>query len=70
MFGIALGMDSFARGFGIMQENTPIRRDRQIKVDIFMDFSTVAVPLVGNMVWLRCTNIDIGHGTNYLDSCN
>ena len=38
IFGIAMGMDSFARGFGIMQENTPIRRDRQIKVDIFMDF--------------------------------
>ena len=46
LFGIALGIDSFARGFGIMQENTPIRRDRQIKVDIFMDFSTVAVPLL------------------------
>ena len=49
IFGIALGMDSFARGFGIMQENTPIRRDRQIKVDIFMDFSTVAVPLL--VIW-------------------
>ena len=31
-----------------MQENTPIRRDRQIKVDIFMDFSTVTVPL---LIW-------------------
>ena len=49
MFGIALGIDSFARGFGIMQENTPIRRDRQIKVDIFMDFSTVTVPLL--VIW-------------------
>eukprot|EP00944_MAST-04C_sp_MAST-4C-sp1_P012633 g12633.t1 len=49
IFGIALGIDSFARGFGIMQENTPIRRDRQIKVDIFMDFSTVAVPLL--VIW-------------------
>ena len=70
IFGIALGMDSFARGFGIMQENTPIRRDRQIKVDIFMDFSTVTVPLL--VIWFAY-NVPIsaiGHGTNYLDSWN
>ena len=41
MFGIALGIDSFARGFGIMQENTPIRRDRQNKSRYFHEFSTV-----------------------------
>ena len=51
MFGIALGIDSFARGFGIMQENTPIRRDRQIKSRYFHGFFYRGCSPVGNMVF-------------------
>ena len=36
---IALGLDSWSRGYGVLQQNTPVRRDRQIKIDIVVDFS-------------------------------
>eukprot|EP00943_MAST-04B_sp_MAST-4B-sp1_P002632 g2632.t1 len=50
-FCIALGIDSFFRGYGVLQRNTPIRRDRQIKIDILVDFLCVAFPL--SLMWFE-----------------
>eukprot|EP00944_MAST-04C_sp_MAST-4C-sp1_P007657 g7657.t1 len=43
---IALGLDSWSRGYGVLQQNTPVRRDRQIKIDIVVDFLCVALPIL------------------------
>eukprot|EP00943_MAST-04B_sp_MAST-4B-sp1_P000397 g397.t1 len=48
-FGIALGIDSWLRGYGVLQKNTPIRRDRQIKIDILVDFLCAGLPL--SVMW-------------------
>eukprot|EP00943_MAST-04B_sp_MAST-4B-sp1_P006906 g6906.t1 len=45
-FAIALAVDSFFRGYGVLEKNTPVRRDRQIKLDIFVDFLCVALPII------------------------
>ena len=42
---ICLGVDSIVRGYEVLQNNTPERRDRQIKIDILFDTLCMIVPL-------------------------
>lgn len=43
---ILLSTDAFYRAYQLRQPNTIARRDRQIKIDICIDFLCVAVPLI------------------------
>jgi len=43
---IFLGIDSFIRGYEVMHDNTPERRDRQIKIDILVDTLCMIGPLL------------------------
>ncbi len=48
-FCIVLAVDAFYRAYQLKQKNTVARRDRQVKIDIIIDFLCVAVPL--GMIW-------------------
>ena len=43
---IFLGIDGFIRGYEVMHDNTPKRRDRQIKIDILIDTLCMIGPLL------------------------
>eukprot|EP00942_MAST-04A_sp_MAST-4A-sp1_P014877 g14877.t1 len=44
-----LGIDSLIRGYEVSKDNTPERRDRQIKIDIFIDTVCMIGPLC--IIW-------------------
>ena len=44
---ICLGVDSIVRGYEVLQNNTPERRDRQIKIDILFDTLCMARAING-----------------------
>ena len=44
-FCIVLAVDAFHRAYQLKQQNTVARRNRQVKIDIIIDFLCIAVPL-------------------------
>ena len=48
-FCVLLALDAFYTGWGMISENIPSRRDRQVKIDTFVDFFCLAIPLF--VIW-------------------